>query len=227
MIERIHALCLQALRSRTGDQAADATNEPAGEVRVGTHRLGISIHFEGMQQQGANWIAPIEIQIHIDADEGDRFRIGVVGFGSTEEDAVRAAVDEWNVLVAAPLLSALGAETATRRREPTAIKIGNWQLYPGRAGLRGTVPSDLQQGGQFHRSLLTAIARASNDWPTENSETLRSVFIVASGADQQTEIQAAFDGFVNEQLTAEIEKLNWPDASEAYFYKQLFVAKLA
>ena len=81
-----------------------------------------------LSQQGDQVIAPLEIQLHLDGDEGNKFRMGTLGIGHDSAHAMQAAVAEWHLLVAAPVLAALGAPVSTRRTR-SATQIGRLELF--------------------------------------------------------------------------------------------------
>lgn len=233
MIDDVYQLAFGTIRNHLR-QAGVAFTEEDGDFVIGGHRLGLSIVFDGFTRQAEESIAPIEIQIRLDGDEGDRFRIGAIGVGNTQEEAIRSAISEWHVLAAAPVLASLGAEIGTLARRKAGMILAGWQLFPGRAGLRGGVPPALHSGGTFYSALLMALAAEISRWDTPRDFSLRSIFVMASGeaptgksseAKPAVEIQAAVDGFVSPSLTEQIAALTWPAATGAYFYKQLFVLR--
>ncbi len=223
MLQDCYQLALRALE-RHLDKAGVPFDEDDGDLTVDGHRLGLSISFDGFGRQGDQAVAPLDICLHLDGDEGNRFRVGTLGVGASQEEALAAAVDEWHLLAAAPVLAALGAEAGGRRRTEESMKLANWDLFPGRAGIRGAVPPGLQAGGSFLRQLLLSLRSAVSNWPDADEFIVRSIFIMGSGGPDQS-FQAAVDGFVSESLTDEISNLLWPSTGEPYFYKQLFVLR--
>jgi len=226
MIELVHQLALQTLHNHLAAAGVEFREED-GDIVFDQHRLGLCIVFEGFAQQGPQRIAPVEIQIHLDGDSGDRFRVGVLGVGQNDEAAVRSAIEEWHLLLVVPLLAALHAAAGNRLREPPRLHIDGWDIYPGRAGIRGALPAGLEPGGEFFRQLVGAVGDTVKSWETSDEPPVRSVTVMANAAGRQQEVQAAVDGFVDEKLTQRVEQLSWPAAPEAYFYKQLFVLRRA
>lgn len=231
MIDDVYRIALAAVRGHL-KQAGMPYSEDDGDLVINGHRLGLSIVFDGFTRQAEQTIAPLEVQIRLDGDEGDRFRIGTLGVGATQEAALKSAVAEWHVLAASPVLAALGAELGTPRRKPVATVLAGWQLFAGRAGLRGTVPAALHSGGSFYTLLLTALRDEVSRWETPRDFSLRSIFVMASAEGSErapnaapVEVQSAVDGFVSLELTERITALSWPAAAGAYFYKQLFVLR--
>lgn len=220
--DQIHHIALQTLQNYLSEAGAKFDVQD-GDIVLNQHRLGLSIAFDGFQQQNVHRIAPVEFQVYLDGDNGDRFRVGVIGVGDTEDLAVRAAVEEWHVLMAVPLLTSLGAAAGQRRREPTTMQISGWDVIPGRACFRGVIPEGLQGGGTFFQSVVRAIRDTVVDWQQPDGFTLRSILLMASAEAGQHEAQAAVDGLVDEQLTLRMNELPWPAAEGAYFYKQVFV----
>ncbi len=195
-----------------------------GELIVAGHRLGVSVTFDGFVQQGEQVIAPLEIQLHLDGDEGNKFRMGTLGIGHDSAGAMQAAVAEWHLLVAAPVLAALGAPVSNRRtRLPP--KLAGWNFFPGRLGIRGKLPPELDPSAPFYRSVLEVLRGLVSRWPEAGSFALRSIclLVTASGADH--EVQAAVDGILDAELTTQLNALGWPQPAEAYLYKQLFVLR--
>jgi hypothetical protein len=225
LIDELYRLALDTLRNHC-DAAGMPYTEDDGDLLLAGHRLGLSITFEGFSRQGDQLIAPLDVQIHLDGDAGDRFRVGTLGIGDDRLSAMRAAIEEWHLLAASAVLTALGADVDKRRKAPVRLLAG-WELFPGRAGIRGTLPTGLNPGGIFYRQLLDVLHKHVAIWPRpEGSQLqLRSIFVMATSADGQNEIQAAVDGFLQPDLVAELAALPWPTAAEAYLFKQLLVLR--
>jgi hypothetical protein len=223
MTDDFYQLALAAMGHQL-DHAEVAYQIDDGELIVAGHRLGVSITFDGFVQQGPQVIAPLEIQLHLDGDEGNKFRMGMLGIGEDQLHAMQAAVTEWHLLVAAPVLSALGAPVETRRsRMPP--QLAGWNFYPGRLGVRGKLPGELDPSTPFYRSVLEALRGLVSGWPDAKDFALRSICLLVAASGQDCEVQAAVDGMLDEGLTAELAKLTWPRPAEAYHYKQLFVLR--
>jgi len=231
MLQDVYQLAFRAVRGQL-DLAGVAYTEDDGDLLIGPHRLGLSIVFDGFTRQGNQTIAPVELQIRLDGDEGNRFRIGTLGVGDTQEAALKNAIMEWHVLAAMPVLAALGADAGAPRRQAVSTVLAGWRLFPGRAGLRGTVPPTLHSAGTFYSLLLSALREEVSRWETTRVFALRSIFVMASAEEGQSagrlapvEVQAAVDGFIKNDLTERLTALSWPTSGGAYFYKQLFVLR--
>ncbi len=118
MQEDIYHLALNTLRRHLSEAGVQSSVED-GELLVDGHRLGLSVACDGIVQQGQHVIAPLDIQVHLDGDEGDKFRVGTLGVGPDREAAAKAAVAEWHLLAASPLLAALGGPLEPRRAAPS------------------------------------------------------------------------------------------------------------
>ena len=224
MTEDLYRLAIDALRHHLR-QAGVPFSEDDGDLVVARHRLGLSIAFDGFEYQSGQTIAPLDIGIHLDGDTGDRFRVGTLGIGSDPLKAMEAGIAEWHLLAAAPVLAALGAEAGSRKRDQAPRKLAGWDLFPGRVGVRGAIPAGLQAGGAFFLTLLKAIHQFVSSWEAPTHFQLRTIFIMATVADGKPEVQAAVDGFVNQELADALAALPWPQGAEAYLYKQLFVLR--
>jgi hypothetical protein len=194
-----------------------------GDFTFGGHRLGLSITFDGFVEQDKRVIAPVDVQLHVDDDDGSRFRVGTLGVGDNQSQAMKSAIEEWHLLAATPVLAALRAPAGDRRRELAPQSIAGWTFFPGRVGIRGTLPSGLETGGDFYRRLLAEFQKFVSKWPAADEFTLRSIFVMYSSADHEAEVQAAVDGFMSEPLSTQLKTLPWPHSPGAYLYKQLFV----
>lgn len=223
MLQDCYRHALEALR-RHLDQAGMPFDEDDGDLMIDGHRIGLSISFDGFGRQQDKALAPLDICIHLDGDEGNRFRVGTIGIGDSQEEALAAAVDEWHVLAAAPVLAALGAESGELRRGPESTQLAGWDLFPGRAGIRGDVPPGLHAGGSFFGQLLLALRSEVSNWPETDEFVVQSVFVMGSGGPDH-DVQAAVNGFTSESLTDTVAQLPWPASAEPYFYKQLFVLR--
>lgn len=225
MIDELYRLALDTLRNHC-DAAGMAYTEDDGDLLLAGHRLGLSIAFEGFSRQGNQLIAPLDVQIHLDGDSGDRFRVGTLGIGEDRLSAMRAAIEEWHLLAASAVLTALGADV-DKRRKPPARNLAGWELFPGRAGIRGTLPAGLNPGGIFYRQLLDVLHKHVAAWPRPEGSQLQlcSIFVMATSADGEHEIQAAVDGFLQPALVADLTALPWPKAADAYLFKQLLVLR--
>jgi hypothetical protein len=223
MIDELYRLALDTLR-RHLDAAGTSYSEEDGDLTVAGHRLGLSIGFEAFAEQGGQTIAPLDVQIHLDGDQGDRFRVGTLGVGDDRLAAMRSAIEEWHLLAAAPVLAALGADVG-RRRSEAVRRLAGWDLFAGRAGLRGTLPPGLAPGGEFYGRLLQVLGGAAKGWPKPTGFELRSIFVMVSTAEATPDVQAAIDGFVDAQLAGALAALAWPCPPEPYLFKQLFVLR--
>jgi hypothetical protein len=223
MIDDLYQSALSTLEHHL-DEAGMPYTVDDGELLVGDHRIGLSISFEGIVPQGNQMLAPLDIQIHVDGDSGDRFRVGTLGVGSDAPKAIQDGIAEWHTLAVWPLLSALGADVETRRAPGRPQQLAGWDLFPGRVGIRGKVPAGLAAGGPFYRALLERLKPVVAKWEQPHRFTLHSIFIMAT-CSSAAEVQAAVDGLVDEELVALLQNLPWPTGSDTYLYKQLFVLR--
>jgi hypothetical protein len=225
MTEDLYRLALATLQRHLEDSGVEHSLDD-GDLSFAGHRLSLSVSFEQFVEQNDQVIAPVDIQLHVDADDGSRFRLGALGIGPTRQNALQAAVQEWHLLAAAPVLAALGARSGGLRREVLPSKLAGWNFFPGRAGIRGTLPAELQPDGAFHRALLGELHKYVSSWEVPQHFTLRSIFVFYSSAEGKSDVEAAVDGHVDAELTERLQLLDWPQAGEAYLYKQLFVFRL-
>jgi hypothetical protein len=224
MIDDFYQAALAALRHHLDEAGLDYTLDD-GEIIFAGHRLGLSITFEGFVPQGEHTLAPLDIQIHVDGDSGDRFRVGTLGIGPDRASARHEAISEWHLLAAAPLLAALGAPLENRRAGSQPRQLAGWDLFAGRVGIRGKVPPELRIDSAFYRSLLERLHKVVAQWDQPGRFELRSVYFMAACGPEGREIQAAVDGLVNDELGQSIGTLPWPAGDETYLYKQLFVLR--
>ncbi len=115
MIDELYRLAIDTLKQHL-DAAKISYTEDDGDLLVLGHRLGLSIGFESFVRQGTQTIAPLDVQIHLDGDRGDRFRVGTLGVGDDRLAAMRSAIEEWHLLAASPVLAAAGGGAPARRR---------------------------------------------------------------------------------------------------------------
>ena len=224
MIDDFYQAALAALRHHL-DQSGASYSIDDGEVLIGSHRLGLSIAFEGFVSQGAHTLAPLEIQIHVDGDNGDRFRVGTLGVGDDAASALRDAIAEWHLLAVAPLLAALGAAVENCRASAQPQQLAEWDLFAGRIGIRGKVPPELRAGSDFYRALLERLRQVVAGWNQASRFELRSLYVMATCSTNACEVQAAVDGILDEKLIELLAGLPWPSSGETYLYKQLFVLR--
>ncbi|MEX0642046.1 MAG: DUF6348 family protein [Pirellulales bacterium] len=222
MIDDLYQAALAAMRHHL-DEAQLGYTVDDGELVVGSHRLGLSITFDGCVPQGEHVLAPLDIQIHVDGDNGDPFRVGALGVGADQTSAVQDAISEWHLLAVAPLMSALGASVDLRRAPPRPQQWAGWDIFPGRVGIRGPLSAALRPEGAFYRALLERLKRVVSRWELPPRFTLHSIYMMATCGPGLSDIQAAVDGLVSEQLTGLLQGLPWPTGGETYLYKQLFV----
>ncbi|MEX2142376.1 MAG: DUF6348 family protein [Pirellulales bacterium] len=225
MTEDLYRMALDTLR-RHLDAAEVHYALDDGDLGFGGHRLSLSVSFDNFVEQSGQVIAPVDVQLHVDADDGSRFRLGTLGIGGNQKEALRAAVEEWHTLAAAPVLAALGAPLGELRREAQPPVLAGWKFFPGRAGIRGSIPMGLEAGGAFHRALLGELHKFVSSWEVPSHFSLRSIFVYFSSAEGKREAEAAVDGIVHDELTERIKALDWPQSDEPYLYKQLFVFRL-
>jgi hypothetical protein len=139
---------------------------------------------------------------------------------------MRAAIEEWHTLAAAPVLAALGAPAGGLRRESSPQLLAGWKFFPGRVGIRGAVPGGLEAGGGFHRTLLGELHKFVSSWEVPTHFALRSIFVFFSSAEGKREAEGAVDGVVDANLTERLMALDWPQSEQPYLFKQLFVFRL-
>ncbi|HEX3727223.1 MAG TPA: hypothetical protein VHV08_13310, partial [Pirellulales bacterium] len=84
---------------------------------------------------------------------------------------------------------------------------------------------ELRGGGSFYRSLIEGFHKVVSKWEEPKRFQLRSLYFMATCSADGTEVQAAVDGLVNEELGEVVAALPWPAAVDAYLYKQLFVLR--
>jgi len=224
MIDDFYQAALETIRHHL-DEAGAAYTVEDGEIMLDGHRLGLSITFDGFVPQGAHTLAPLDIQIHLDGDDGDRFRVGTLGIGTDPRTAMRDAVTEWHLLAVAPLLAALGAPVENRRGAARVQQLAGWDLFAGRVGIRGKVPAELRSDSAFYRSLLERLRQIVGPWAQPDRFELRSLYLLATCSPTGCECQGAVDGLVNEPLVELLQGLPWPPSDETYLYKQLFVLR--
>lgn len=222
MIDDLYQAALAALTHHL-DEAGVGYALDDGELIVGSHRLGLSISFDGFVPQGEHVLAPLDVQIHVDGDDGDRFRVGALGVGADARAAAQDAVAEWHLLAASPLLAALGAPLERRRAPASPQLLAGWDLFAGRVGIRGPIPAALRPDGAFYRTLLGRLRQVVSKWEQPPRFTLHSIYLMATCARAGNEVQAAVDGMLDEELTGLVLGLPWPAAADTYLYKQLFV----
>jgi hypothetical protein len=224
MIDDFYQAALAALTHHLDEAQVPYTLDD-GELLVDSHRIGLSIGFEDFVVQGEHTLAPLDVQIHLDGDDGDRFRVGTLGVGTDRATALREAIFEWHLLAAAPLLAALGAPLQKRRASSEPQRLAGWDLFPGRIGIRGAIPPELRSGSPFYRSLFEGLREVISRWDEPERFTLRSIYLMASRHDGIAEVQAAIDGLVNEDLVQVLSGLSWPAGGDPYLLKQLFVLR--
>src|SRR6185503_16098051 len=71
-----------------------------GDLCFASHRLSLSVSFDKFVEQKDKVIAPVDVQLHVDADDGSRFRLGTLGIGDSQKQAMRSAIEEWHMLAA-------------------------------------------------------------------------------------------------------------------------------
>jgi hypothetical protein len=224
MIDDFYQAALAAVAHHL-DQAGAKYSLDDGEIVLDGHRLGLSIGFEEFVPQGELVLAPLDVQIHLDGDNGDRFRVGTLGVGPDRTTAMKDAISEWHLLVVAPLLAALGAAVERRRASGVPAKLAEWDLFPGQIGIRGHVPAQLRAGSAFYQSLVSRLHQVVANWDQPERFELRSIFVMATQSPTGCEVQAAIDGLVDPALVELLQGLPWPPSDQTYLYKQLFVLR--
>ena len=224
MIDDVYQAALGAITHHLDEAGASYTLDD-GEILFNGHRLGLAIAFEGFVAQGDHTLAPLDIQIHLDGDTGDRFRVGTLGVGRDQASAIQQAVAEWHLLAVAPLLAALGAVVDKRRAGQGGQRLAGWDMFAGRVSIRGQVPPELRGGGDFYRTLVTQLGAIVARWEKLNRWQLRSIYFMTTRGPETHEIEAAVDGLVDAEGAKAIGELPWPAGPETYLYKQLFVLR--
>jgi len=219
MIDNLYQSALAALTHHL-EQAGVEYSLDDGEIVVGPHRLGLAIAFDGCIPHDGQTLAPLDIQIHVDGDTGDRFRVGAIGVGKDASEAIQAGIAEWHTLAVWPLMSAIGAEV--ERRQTQRLQLAGWNLFPGRVGIRGQLPQEMASNGPFYRAIFERLKPIVAKWEKPPRFTLHSIYVMTTRG-PEVEVQAAVDGMLNEELTQSLQGLMWPKVDGTYLYKQLFV----
>lgn len=221
MIEDIYHQALARLRSVL-DQAGAAYTDEEGELTVGPHRLGLAIAFDGFVPQGKQFLAPLDLRLHIDNCGEDLFRVGTLGIGPQHASAVAAALDEWLSLTAVPVLRALGALPTQGAYLAVQSPLASWRIFPGHASARGEVPAALRPGGSLFKQVVDVVQRAAHAWQPPRTAPLKSAMLVVAQGDEGFELQAAVDGIIDTPLQTALGELAWPRTIEPYVFKQFF-----
>jgi hypothetical protein len=224
MIDDVYQAALAAIEHHL-DQAGASYTLDDGEILFDGHRLGLAIAFDGLVVQGEHTLAPLDIQIHLDGDTGDRFRVGTLGVGRDGASAIQQAISEWHLLAVAPLLAALGAAVEKRRAGQGGQRLAGWDLFAGRVSIRGEVPPALRGGGTFYQALLEKLATVVSTWDTLNRWQLRSIYFMTTRGPEVSDLEAAIDGLIEPALAATLGEIPWPVGPQTYLYKQLFVLR--
>ena len=225
MTEDLYRLALATLKRHLEDSGVDHSVDD-GDLSFGRHRLSLSVSFEQFVEQDGHVIAPVDVQLHVDGDDGGRFRLGALGIGPTRPTALQAAVEEWHLLAAAPVLAALGRNRAACGAVRCRQNLQAGTFSRAVRAFAGRCPLDCEPEGAFHRVLLAELHKFASSWDVPQHFTLRSIFVFYSSAEGKNDVEAAVDGSVDAELTERLQSLDWPQSGEAYLYKQLFVFRL-
>ena len=194
-----------------------------GELIVAGHRLGVSVTFDGFVQQGEQVIAPLEIQLHLDGDEGNKFRMGTLGIG--HDSAARHAGGRGRMAFAG-CRSGAGRAGGAGEHAPLApaAQVGRLELFSRPVGRPRQAAGRARSVGPFLS--LGAGSAARRGERLARGRRFCLAFDLPAGRGQRcraVEVQAAVDGMLDAELTAALAGSGWPRPAEAYLYKQLFV----
>ena len=102
-------------------------------------------------------------------------------------------------------------------------QLAGWNCYPGRVGIRGRMPAELEPSGAFYRTLLAALRTTIGDWEQPARWTLRSICLSTSVTAEAQELQAAIDGLARHGPHRPTGRVAMAQGTEPYLFKQLFV----
>ncbi len=215
MIEDVYQHAMERLRGQLTRRGV-AFQDDEGELLVAGRRLALAVSSEGLVEQAGQVLAPLEIQLHVDGNSGDRFLIGTLGVGRNQSEAFLAAIDEWFQLAGDPVLRALLGDASGQT-------CGDWHAWAGQAVFRGQAPAVLRPGGSVFRQLVAELARQISQWPAPPVPTFRSATVVAAWAEGRLDLQAAIDGALDANWHDQVVHLAWPLGANPWLYKQMFV----
>ena len=183
---------LDTLRNHC-DAAGLPYTEDDGDLLLAGH-IGSDSRSASRDSRGkATTLAPLDVQMHLDGDTGDRFRVGTLGVGGDRPSAMRSAIEEWHLLAASPVLAALGATwIGARAAQATFLAAATFRRS---CWYSRTLPPGMNPSGIFYRQLLdVSPAYRGVDTGRHPQLQLRSIFVMASIAEDNRKCKRRWKG---------------------------------
>ena len=197
--------------ARAGTVEATAT---AHTVTLAGTPLRLSARVEDERKAGSQWMVGLGVRV---AAPGNASALAEssVGIGSTREEAIDGAVQEWAQLAGVAFIRAI----AVRERSKEVFSVAGLGVYPGFTGFRGS--QELSWSLANNRQLVTLMAPALAGLKRGQLHGLSVSILVESNGTVRGECRV--DGSASSSALASALRYPWPRMAGTYMFKQYYV----
>ena len=225
MIDDVYQAALAALRHHL-DEAGTPYTVDEGELVIDSHRLGLSITFDGFVSQGEPRPGPARYPNP--RRRRQRRSVSRRHVGRRRRTAQRPARGDFRVASVGRGAAAGGAWARQWKIAAPPRIPSNWPAgicSPAGSAFAAQCPPDLRAGGAFYRALLERLRQVVAKW--DQPRSVYAAIDLYHGHLRPEALRSPSrrrrDGEPGAGRRA--GRLAWPASSETYLYKQLFVLR--
>jgi hypothetical protein len=184
-------------------------------IHIGNHRLEIFPYIEQCGVRESQHVCGVRFEIRTNGKKDTRLTYGWVGSDTTEEAALRDAVQGWWASLGVPLIRSLADRTPDFSQSP-------YLAYPGLLGIRGAPPSPsgwLATADEEHRKIVPVVKGVIDQRRSTKVAELR----LAIGSDEIQDLGCRLDAYLSLELFKAVSSLPWPRSKGSYVFIQTYV----
>ena len=184
-------------------------------IHIGDHHLEVFPYIEHCSVRDSQHLCGVRFQIAANGKQEKRLTYGWVGIGTTEETALRDAVQGWWASLGVPLIRSLADRTPDFSQSP-------YQAYPGLTRIRGTSPNPsgwLATADEIHRTIVPMVKGVLDQRGFTRIAELR----LAIGSDEIQDLGCRLDADHSPELFKAVSRLPWPQGQSSYAFYQTYV----
>ena len=184
-------------------------------IHIGDHHLEVFPYVEHCTVRDSRHLCGVRFQIAANGKNEKRLTYGWVGIDTTEEAALRDAVQGWWASLGVPLIRSLADRTLDFSQSP-------YLAYPGLTDIRGTPPNPsgwLATADEIHRTIVPVVKGVLDQRGSTKIAELR----LAIGSDEIQDLGCRLDADDSPELFKAVSSLPWPRSKGSYVFVQTYV----
>jgi hypothetical protein len=186
------------------------------DLVVNGQRIDVLPVIERASNRDNKWFYGVGFAVQLDGKKDERFTVGSVGIGDSEDEARKVAVDEWLQLFGQPFVSMM-------LKSPQGIRTQSMTVFPGPMGIRGEKPEGWIDGTQeMHRRIILGLFPENSSLSNESFPLTLNI-MVAVTAEGHAGGECRKNGQVSAVMLTQILQLPWPKTGASYMYKQYYI----